>query len=297
MKDLGVNFFLNEADLSSGLSRSVIVAPRLQELNPLCAVKVAADLNDAVILAHSAVVITELMRKSELIRINELCRTNGIAFFFSWTGGISMSVFSDLGTTHLVHDFNGERPVQKLITSISPVGDGECLVRYDTPEGQQPVALSQGFFEITEVVGVDGISGKTFAVSHPYSDPVKTVRIPLNISALNAYVSGGILTEKKRPTPYPMKSLAEKFKDPGNTFAEPPSLVLTDLINFGSELQQHVALVALLSYAEANGGRLPRPNNADDIADVVAEAKAVLSRGEVVIEDFTLDEDFVKRSV
>ena len=173
MQDLGVNFFLNEGDVSKGTPRAAACAPRIQELNPLCTVSEATELGDEVILQHSAVVITEPTAVAELVRLNEFCRANGVAFFFAFTGGVHMSIFADLGPTHVVNDFNGERPVQKLITGVTAAGAGECLIRYDTPEGQQPIALSTGHFEVSEVVGVDGINGKVFPVTHPYSDPVK----------------------------------------------------------------------------------------------------------------------------
>ena len=173
MQDLGVNFFLNEGDVSKGTPRAAACAPRIQELNPLCAVSEVTELSEEVILQHSAVVITEPTAVAELVRLNEFCRTHGVAFFFSFTGGVHMSIFTDLGPKHVVNDFNGERPVQKLITGVTAAGTGECLIRYDTPEGQQPIALSTGHFEVTEVVGVDGINGKVFPVTHPYSDPVK----------------------------------------------------------------------------------------------------------------------------
>ena len=295
MKDLGVNFFLNESDVYARTSRSVAIAPRLQELNPLCRVTAVMELTDLLIKQHAALVITVPMPLDELVRLNQMCRDNGVAFFFSISGGVHMSIFSDLGAKHVVNDFNGERPVQKLITEVTSTSNGDCLVRYETPEGQQPVALSTGFFEISEVKGVEGINGIAYPVTHPYSDPVKTVRIPMNMSNGSTYISGGLLTEKKVPTPYPMESLAAKIQSPGNTFAEPPTLVLTDLINFGSELQQHVALIATLVSADQNRGKFPRPNNVDDASDVLGCAKLLLSSGKIVIEDFTLDEAFVTR--
>ena len=295
MRDLGVNFFLNESDVYAGISRATAVAPRLQELNPLCKVTAVTELTDLLIKHHAALVITVPMPLTELIRLNEMCRENGVAFFFSLSGGVHMSIFSDLGSNHVVNDFNGERPIQKLITEVSSLEDGICLIRYDTPEGQQPAALSTGFFEVSEVKGVEGINGISYPVSHPYSDPVKTIRIPMSMSSSSVYLSGGLLTEKKVPTPYPMLSLSDKIKSPGNTFAEPPSLVLTDLINFGSELQQHVALFATLTCADQNGGRFPRPNDLDDAREVLGCAKLLLSSGKIVIDDFSLDEDFITR--
>ena len=43
------------------------------------------------------------------------------------------------------------------------------------------------------------------------------------------------------------------------------------------------------------GGRLPRPNNAEDALEVLNVAKTLISTGKVVIEDFVLDEAFVTR--
>jgi hypothetical protein len=39
-----------------------------------------------------------------------------------------------------------------------------------------------------------------------------------------SYVTGGIIVEKKLPKPYPMLPLAAKIREPGDTFAQPPSL-------------------------------------------------------------------------
>jgi hypothetical protein len=65
--------------------------------------------------------------------------------------------------------------------------------------------------------------------------------------------------QKKLPKPYPMKSFAEKVRAPGNPFEFPPTLVSTDLLNFGSEVQTHLALVATLVFLQQHG-RLPAPN-------------------------------------
>jgi hypothetical protein len=43
------------------------------------------------------------------------------------------------------------------------------------------------------------------------------------------------------------------------------------------------------------GGRFPRPNNMEDAMDVVKCAKALISSGEIVMDDFVLDEAFTMR--
>ena len=195
---------------------------------------------------HSALVITDpSISRSELIRLNQFCRSNKVSFFYAVTGGIWTSVFVDHGDHHIVNDPNGARPVQKLITSISKVEEGEeedeCLIRYDTPEGQPPESIDEGTFEISDVTGMEGVNGLIVNVSHPGKDAAKTVRAKIpNFGSMPKYVSGGILTEKKVPKAYPMSSLEEKMKNPGE-------LIMTDLLTF-CELHLHVAFVALLEY-------------------------------------------------
>jgi molybdopterin/thiamine biosynthesis adenylyltransferase len=293
-RDVGVNFFLTSADV--GKARSAIVAPKLKELNPLCLVTVVPSLDQAVVLAHSAVVITQVLPLDQLLALNELCRTNNISFFYTFTGGISVDVFVDHGDKHVVNDFNGERPMQKLITDVVALSETETLIRYETPEGQQPVALSSGYYEVSEVEGVDPINGGVFPVSRDYKDPVKTVRVPYAFPAALKYKSGGLLTEKKIPTAYPMESLASKLKIPGDTYGSPPTLVLTDLINFGSEVQQHVAFYAVMTFFTEKG-RLPAANSEEEAAQVLAIAKRLVADGSVALESFEIDEKLVTRFV
>ena len=283
MKDTGVNFFLFSEDVASGVTRAVACVPRLQELNPICNVRVAPALNDELLLEHSAVVITQHMAIDELVRMDALCAANGVSFMYNYISGVSSSLFVNHGPNHIVVDPDGEKPMQKLIVEITPSEDDkECLIRYDTPEGNLPVSVSDGSYEVTEVEGVDGINGMLFEVSHPWKDPVKTVRIPLSISALPAYVTGGLLTEKKMPKKHPMEPMSTKLKNPG--FAgDPTGMVSTDLLTF-SETQQHIAFVAI-HYFFVEKGRLPGLYNDADAAECIAIAKRLQSDGTLAIED------------
>ncbi len=277
-----------------GKPRCTVVLPKLKELNPLCAVHAAASLEDSMLVAHSAVVITQPLDLSLLVSINEKCRANRVSFFYAFTGGVATDIFVDHGPDHMVHDFDGERPMQKLITNISKLNADECLVRYETPEGQLPVSITKGFFEISEIEGIAGLNEQLFQVKTGDRDPVKSIRIPFSLPAGEEYAAGGILTEKKVPTKYPMKSLQSKLTQPGNAFAVPPTLVLTDLLNFGSETQQHIAHYATLSFLSTHSA-LPRANNPNDALEVVGLAKKLLDEKAVDLDDFELDEALVKR--
>eukprot|EP01038_Epipyxis_sp_PR26KG_P012667 gene12667-16982_t len=292
-KDIGLNFFLHKEDI--GKPRAVVVQPRLRELNPLCAVSIAPVLDELVVSFHTAVVVTLPLPLQKLVDLDNFCRNNKIAFFYCFSGGVSTSIFVDHGVDHIINDANGDKPVQKLVTGITPLDSNELLVRYEAPEGEQPVALISGFFEITEVNGISAsINSTVFPVTHPDKDPVKTVRIPFNEANITPYVTGGLLTEKKVPFKYPMESLESKLKNPGNPFEEPPTLVLTDLINFGSETQQHVAFIATHKFL-AEKGHLPGVNSDVDANTILEYAKSVVVSGEVNLPDFEVDEKQVLR--
>lgn len=294
LKDTGVNFFLTDKDL--GKPRAAVVAPSLRELNPLCVISVGQELDEATVLKHHAVVVTQLLPLPELIALNELCRSNKISFFLAYNGGISTDVFVDHGAEHVVNDANGDRPLQKLVTDVKKLDDTTALVRYEAPEGQLPIALVNGHFEITEVDGIPGVNNQVFEVSREYSDPVKTVRIKFAVPAGHEYTGGGLLTEKKISMKHPMESLATKLKTPGDTFGDPPTLVSTDLINFGSEVQQHIAFYAVLQFFTEKK-LLPTPNSNEDAEQVLSYAKKLLADGSVALEDFELDEKLVLRCV
>ena len=95
-----------------------------------------------------------------------------------------------------------------------------------------------------------------------------------------------------------MESLGFKLKNPGDPYSFPPTLVLTDLINFGSEIQQHIAFYATLVYYSENGdSKLPLPNNVNDANQVLTIAKRLLSDGSINLENFELDEQLILRYV
>eukprot|EP00439_Symbiodinium_sp_Y106_P067890 s504_g11.t1 len=143
-----------------------------------------------------------------------------------------------------------------MVRLVESIENGpEALVRLSVPDGQAPGSLPEGcYVEFSDVQGCDGISTHqepspcgehvtAWKISAKSDDPVNSIRIG-DTSNFPPYVSGGLVTEKKVGVPYPFKSLSETLKDPGMPF---DSMVGTDMINFGSELQTHVLLYAALT--------------------------------------------------
>ena len=289
-----MNFFLSAADV--GEPRSQALLHRLHELNPICHVKAAPELTDAIILEHSALIVTEPKPLAELVRLNNLCRAESIPFFYAFTGGLATSVFVDHGDNHMVHDPNGEKPIQKIIIDVVSLGNGQTLIVYDHPSGQLPESLSTGHFEITEIQGGRApVNGQVFEISRNDSDRVKSVRVAWDSSDFQ-YSSGdgGMLTEKKLPKPYAMLSLADKIREPGSVWADPPTIVMTDPYYAGGEHQQHVAFVATHKFLELRGA-LPQPNNEGEAAEVLRIAQELVSTKVIALEDFEVSEDIVKK--
>jgi ubiquitin-activating enzyme E1 len=259
-------------------------------------------------------IITEPRSIADFIYFDEICRKLRVSFLCGITCGVSSTIFVDHGDDHFVNDPNGEKPVQKLITEITKLSNTELLIRYDHPAGQLPEAISAGHYEVTDIVGMTPLNHQTYAVKRESSDPVKTVRLQFSDTSIldsYPYISGGLLTEKKIPMVHPMKSFAEKLKSPGNVFAEPPTLVLTDLLNFGSELQLHVSFLSYLKFIETNEKKIypestplsskniysftPKPHDESDIKAMVDLANSLLADKTVEIEDFELDTNFITR--
>ena len=291
VNDLGVNFFFVEDDIRAGLTRADAFASKLRELNPICDVKVASEVSEALICHHTALVVTNSsVSKGDLIRMNEICRKIGKSFLYAFTGGFHSSVFVDHGDAHVINDADGEKPQQKLISNISPTENpNEFLIRYDTPEGQPAIAIDTGSFKVSDISGCPELNGRIVSVNHPWKDPVKTLRAVFEgVSSLGSYASGGLLTEEKVPRAYPMASLSEKIKNPGSPFNG--DMVQCDLLTF-SEQQVHVAFIATLAFAEKEQ-RLP---TAADLSAVLDEAKNLLSSKEIQLDDFELNEDIVAK--
>eukprot|EP00928_Gymnodinium_smaydae_P022421 TRINITY_DN1883_c0_g3_i1.p1 TRINITY_DN1883_c0_g3~~TRINITY_DN1883_c0_g3_i1.p1 ORF type:complete len:1218 (-),score=364.25 TRINITY_DN1883_c0_g3_i1:368-3628(-) len=254
-----------------GKPLAATLVPKFKELNPFCDIKAAAEATEDLVKAHSVMLVLKPMPLADMLRWNDFCRANNISFIFARTGGLFGSIFVDHGDNHVVMDPDGELPMVRLVDSIETGPD--ALVRLTVPDGQAPGSLPEGaYVEFSDVVGCDGLmthqepspAGNlvtAWKTSTKPGDPVNTIRIG-DTSQLPKYVKGGIMTEKKVSRPCPSKSLKDVLKNPGMPFMD---MVGTDMVNFGSELQTHLALHAALELGSA------------DAAAVVAKAKDLIA--------------------
>jgi len=151
--DRGTNFYITDRHVADGTSRAAASIDELRTLNPFCRVDVVVGdddgVSDELVLCgnvlntrrpFAAVVVTRLLPREDLYRVNETCRRNGIAFVLAVNCGVSCSLFSDFGPRHEILDGTGE-PTQTLavanlevvrnksaLLGVSGVAEGETVV-------------------------------------------------------------------------------------------------------------------------------------------------------------------------
>lgn len=142
--DRGTNFYITDqdCDVNSSTTRAQASIGELRTLNPFCKVDIYEEEDNStdtdtitdefltsnnILNTHrplAAVVVTTLtlLPKEDLMRINETCRQNGIAFIMALNNGVTSSLFSDFGPSHEIADATGE-PTQTLAVSNVEVLD------------------------------------------------------------------------------------------------------------------------------------------------------------------------------
>jgi ubiquitin-activating enzyme E1 len=239
IRDLGTNFFLTPGDV--GKPRGEVCTPKIGELNPsvrcvsgarlpllavilcerhlakwlrVCSVKALLELSEAVVRDYTAVVFTQ-GTYADKVKWDTFCRSQPVPIFFcaTFTGGAMGSIFVDPAPTHTIKDVDGKLPFIKIVDEIEQKTDEDgaayLLVRYTTPDGQNPSMLDEdGLIEFSDVPGcviegleIDGAPATLNSISKTCSlrgyrhhkDPVHTCRICMpdkNADGNRVYVNG-----------------------------------------------------------------------------------------------------------
>lgn len=289
--DAGSNFFIAVED--AGRPRDVVCRPRLQELNPDATIAVADALDEALMRDVNCAVFCGPRPRDELLRWNAFCRTRTVktvdergavteepqpvSFVWCLCAGLSTSIFVDHGPKFVVRDPDGEKPVVRLVESISSEKRG--LVRFTVPDGAPATSLpAHSLYQFSEVRG-PAVGAAPWPLSHDEGDPANSFRIG-DTTKLAAYEGGGVITQVKRAREVSFKSLAERLANPGKPFDE-NGMVMTDYAFTNAEANLHASLVGLLEFAAAHG-RMPKANDEPDADAVVANARAFVEACRVV---------------
>lgn len=304
LRDLGSNFFFTKEDVGS--PRAQVVAPKLQELNPMVQLRLGEGaITETLVSQHQVVVFTRGCRE-ELEKWNAFCRsqTPPIAFLACDSKGPCGYVFSDFGPEFSVRDVNGENPLTRIVTHISSEEEGVVtLLGAFGEEGGRVHGLEEsehdGWIEISDVEGMVSSDGSSINNHEPFKiqfctksvtrseekDGVKVqvtkqVFDPYRLKigdtrGYSEYINGGVITQVKKPIVKKYRSLTENLQQPvpEGEFG----LLFTDGAKFGRAEQIHFVLLALWEF-EAQNGHMPAANNSDEAEQVVEIAQKIVQQ-------------------
>ena len=255
-----------------------MTVPRLAELNAYVPVlnlggKPGQEITVDLIKDFQVVVLTGATLSKQL-EINDWTHNEGTHFIAADTRGLFGSVFNDFGEKFICVDPTGEQPLSGMVVSIDQ--DKEALV---TCLDETRHGLEDGdFVTFTEVKGMENLNGcepRKVTVKGPYTFTIG------DTTGFPTYVSGGIFTQVKMPKPIHFKSLRQSLAE--------PELFITDFGKFDRPATLHAGFQALSTFFEKNG-RLPRPRNAEDAANVLSLAKGIAGNTEIdakVVEELS----------
>jgi ubiquitin-activating enzyme E1 len=245
--DVGSNFFLTEAHVAQGVSRSAACVKALAELNPYCTVDAhTGAMSDDFIQSFGAVVVTVMLPKNDLIRINELCRcrqdANGdplpSAFILAVTQGVTAHMFTDFGPGHVVTDADGE-PSRAFVVQVCEgnkvtiaakrhgFDDGDEIlfedIEAETPATEEEVSLC-------ELNGLAGVRVKRIYYKYHYKRSDGKIekrtrqrfnQFTIDVSqtkfagrTFTAWKNGGLVNEVKAKRVLNFRSLADTLPAP-----------------------------------------------------------------------------------
>ena len=272
INDLGSNFFLTESDVGTKRRDEACLA-KLAELNPYVQTRLMEgdDIFTAV-KAYNIVVISELMNRSDLIKLNLICRENNIGLIYSATLGITGYCFVDFGEKHIIRDKNGEECKTFLARIITK--DEVGAVTIDDSIGSGKLTLVNGdYVTFKEVKGMtelnDGVPRKVKCIS-PISFSIG------DTSKYGEYTGGGIIEQVKMPIEVSYAGLDKRFDTP---YDDKKGIDPIDFSKFGRNELLHCGFLAVHEFYMAHNNTLPELNNETHAQEVLAKAKEIYNKG------------------
>eukprot|EP00051_Salpingoeca_urceolata_P001118 m.38770 g.38770 ORF g.38770 m.38770 type:complete len:1019 (+) comp11205_c0_seq3:99-3155(+) len=260
--DLSAQFFLREDDV--GQPRDQVCQPRLAELNNYVPVTVFSGMLTAENIADFQVVVMTDAPAEQELAISDEAHAKGIAFISARTHGLFGHVFCDFGESFVVTDTNGENALSVMVASITKEKEGVVTCLDESRHGFE----DGDYVTFSEIQGMTELNDGTphkIKVLGPFTFSIG------DTSGFGDYVRGGYAVQKKMPKTLKFKSLRQSLSS--------PEFVITDFAKFDRPAQLHVGLQGLQKFGAKNG-RMPKPKDAADAAEVLAFAKEINDKSE-----------------
>eukprot|EP00501_MAST-03F_sp_TOSAG23-6_P001867 GSMAST32.ASY1.ANO1.1945.1 assembled CDS len=236
--DMSSQFYITEEDCRAGKSRAAACVEKLQELNQYVRVQqVSGFLEESTISQYSL-----------LLRVNDICHSNGVYFISADIRGVFARIFCDFGKNFVVSDTSGENEARGLIRDF---------VTFDEVEG---------------MVQLNNSKPRRVTVRNPYSFSIE------NTTNYTAHERGGYFRQVKQPKTMSFMPLRESFSCPGE-------FLLSDFGKMEHSPVLHLGFRALDAFCRSSGGQLPRSGCINDARKLVDIARSMNSSAKTKIND------------
>ncbi|KAJ2872583.1 E1 ubiquitin-activating protein [Coemansia aciculifera] len=273
--DLSSQFFLHSEDV--GKPRAQVSAPRLAELNQYVPVTVLdKELAPEDLALFKCVVVTDLPLHKKL-ELGDYAHKNNICFISTEIRGLFGYTFNDFGDQFVVEDTTGEEALSGMIAGIEQSAEGIVTCLDETRHGLEDGQLVT-FNEVQGMTELNGCESRRVKVLGPYTFSIG------DTSSLSAYTRGGLFQQVKEPSHVNFASFRDAL--------QAPEFLFSDFAKFDRPAQLHVGFQALHAFSAANSGKLPRPGNDEDAAEVLRLANEINDKCEQKVE---LDAELLKK--
>ena len=206
-KDLCCNYYLNEEDIGKK-RRDESIYLKLQEINKYVKVECLLQYNSIeemidLIEQYNIIVITCIMSKENLIKLNEKCREKKVKFIFCVNLGLIGYIFSDFGNNHLIlNKFNKEEETF-IIKNIT--NDINGLVEIENVNEGIGNIKSVIFHNVKGMIELNDKEPILIKKKDNYSFYIG------DTSKFQKYAGGGILKEKQIPIKIEYKGIKDRL--------------------------------------------------------------------------------------
>ncbi|GAA57489.1 ubiquitin-like modifier-activating enzyme 6 [Clonorchis sinensis] len=241
--DMGVQFFIRQADVDSGKTRAEASLPHLVALNPY--VRVSLETNDVTSVTAPLASEANLQLLKPLWNPDEE-KTTKVEFIYTNVYGVLGNLFCDFGPQFNVLDPDGEPPKEFFIGHVGKLNSTQLLVKVF---GDRRHYLETGnVIQFRSLEGMTELNGKVFPVQviSPSELVIYTVT-----EELSGYTGGGIACQVIQPQMQSFETLLEQLRKPKITTAD-----LSRPPEEGTLL--HLVFLSLMKFQHEEG-RLPEP--------------------------------------
>lgn len=266
LADLGTHFLLSEADV--GRNRAVATAQKLKEMYASVDITTLSSVAVESALGSYGCVVATSGSFLDLIRVNTMCRSLGVAFVAANCRGLFSFVFADFGDSFAVLDETGELAGSILVEGITQ----------DFPATVTVVEEQRHGLENGDEVLLSGVKGmEELNRPTPYSVTVTGVHsftIQEDTRSFGRYLSGGYFTKLKTAKNVEFLSLEKALVS--------PKFCISDPVKAAQALPMHVGFQAVDEFERRHMVDNPSPSRSnaispDQVHDVVAIAREIWS--------------------